>query len=93
MDPDTGKFNHFGRLSRQPLRGPHSAKEKNSLPQMWMREVLESALQRQTSPDQNVFIDLCAGWQSWRPIVESLGLVYIAVDINGDRNVATDDSL
>ena len=34
-----------------------------------------------------VVIDLCAGWQSMRPICDKLGLEYIAVDTEGDRNI------
>ena len=45
----------------------------------------DSTEQKQSS--KKIVIDLCSGWQSMRPVCEKLGLDYIAVDIEGDRNV------
>ena len=83
-----GRFNHYGRLAREPEFGPKGegvARQKNSLPELWMYEVLQSALEK-ADTSKTVFIDLCAGWQSWKPICEEFGLTYVAVDIMGNRN-------
>ena len=51
---------------------------------LWTEEVLRHTMSRSSN---KVVIDLCAGWQSMKPVCELLGLDYIAVDIEGDRNV------
>ena len=33
-----------------------------------------------------VVIDLCSGFQSWKPVAARLGMRYVAVDVLGDRN-------
>ena len=57
---------------------------KNAMPQMWTEGFLRHAMSRSSN---KVVIDLCAGWQSMRPVCEKLGLEYITVDIEGDRNI------
>ena len=81
-------FRHFGQLGRHPSLGPRgtgAAKLKNELPTMWMQEFLDQSI-KETDGDRNVFIDLFAGWQSWKPICEQFGIQYIAIDLLGDRN-------
>ena len=57
---------------------------KNEMPAGWLKEILQHA---KKSTGNRTVIDLCAGWQSLRPVCEELNLDYIAVDIKGDRNV------
>ena len=59
---------------------------KTAMPQMALltEEFLRHAMGRSSN---KVVIDLCAGWQSMRPVCDKLGLEHIAVDIEGDRNI------
>ena len=83
---------HNGKLARDPKlgpRGPGATRAKNSLPEMWLEEILTHAIQRAEAAgrDADVVVDICAGWQSLKPVCERLGLRYIALDISGDRNL------
>ena len=83
----TQMFNHAIKIARHPadgFRGIGAARQKNAMPEAWTEEFLQHAMK---SRPQRTVIDLCAGWQSMRPICEKLGLNYIAVDIEGDRNI------
>ena len=87
VNAETNMFNHLIKIARHPadgFRGEGASKKKNAMAQMWTEEFLRHAMSR--SPNK-VVIDLCAGWQSMRPVCEKLGLDYIAVDIEGDRNI------
>ena len=90
VNAETNMFNHLIKIARHTadgFRGEGASKMKNAMPQMWTEELLRHALSRSSN---KVVIDLCAGWQSMRPVCEKLGLVYIAVDIvhiKGDRNI------
>ena len=80
-------FNHLIKIARHPadgFRGEGAFRQKNAMPEMWTEEFLTHAM---TSRKQRTVIDLCAGWQSMRPVCEKLGLNYIAVDIEGDRHI------
>ena len=82
----TRMFNHIVKIARNPadgFRGEGAFKQKNAMPTQWTEEFLQHAMK---SRSQRTVIDLCAGWQSMRPVCEKLGLNYIAVDIEGDRN-------
>ena len=87
VNPDTGRINHQVKIARDPkdgFTGAGATRMKNEMPAMWMEEFLTAAKERS---NRRVVIDLCAGWQSLRPVCERLGLDYVAVDIAGDRNV------
>ena len=82
---------HEGKLGREPKdgpRGPGATRLKNSLPEMWLEEVLLHALDqaRIEGRTADVVVDVCAGWQSLRPVCARLGLRYVALDIHGNRN-------
>ena len=84
-----GHFQHVKALAMEPWRGPVGpghTKEKNALPQMLLGEILDRVLKRPPSAQARVVVDLCAGFQSWRPVVEERGCRYIVVDLLGDRN-------
>jgi hypothetical protein len=79
-------FNHIVKIARNPadgFRGEGAFKQKNAMPTQWTEEFLQHAMK---SRSHRTVIDLCAGWQSMRPVCKKLGLNYIAVDIKGDRN-------
>ena len=83
----TGMFNHIAKIARNPIdrfRGEGAFRQKNAMPEAWTEEFLRHAMQERP---QRTVIDLCTGWQSMRPVCEKLGLNYVAVDIEGDRNV------
>ena len=83
----TQMFNHVIKIARHPadgFRGIGAARQKNAMHEAWTEEFLRHAME---SRPQRTVIDLCAGWQSMRRICEKLGLNYIAVDIEGDRNI------
>ena len=42
---------------------------------------------RERHPEQDTIIDLCAGYQSLKPLALKYGFNYIAVDVLGDRNL------
>ena len=80
-------FNHLIKIAPRPadgFTGQGAAKMKNAMPQMWTEEFLQHAMKQ--SP-KRVVIDLRSGWQIMRRVCEKLGLEFIAVDIEGDRNV------
>ena len=80
-------FSHLIKIARHPadaFRGEGASKKKNAMAQIGTEEYLRHAMSR--SPNK-VVIDLCAGWQSMRPVCEKPGLDYIAVDIEGGRNI------
>ena len=83
---------HVGKLARDPKlgpRGPGATRAKNSLPEMWLEEVLTHAMQRAEAAGRkaDIVVDICAGWQSLKPVCEKLGLRYVALDIAGNRNL------
>ena len=85
-----GQFRHFKAIAMEPIRGPRGhghVKEKNALPEGLLRVVLHHALLERPLVGTDVVIDLCSGFQSWRPVAEELGCRYVAVDIMGDRDV------
>ena len=87
VNTETNMFNHLIKIARNPsdgFTGQGAAKMKNAMPQMWTEEFLQHAMKQSS---KKIVIDLCSGWQSMRPVCEKLGLDYIAVDIEGDRNV------
>lgn len=76
---------------RDPLagpRGPGATKQKNSLPELWLEEIVLHALDRarDCGREADVVVDVCAGWQSMKAVCRKLGLRYIALDVHGDRN-------
>ena len=86
---EAGNWEHIGKLGRLPKdgpQGPGASKLKNAVPPMFLCEFAQECIRTRHHPRQRVVIDLCAGWQSWRPVCEELGLYYVAVDIRGDRN-------
>ena len=87
VNTETNMFNHLIKIARNPadgFTGQGAAKMKNAMPQMWTEEFLQHAMKQSS---KKIVIGLCSGWQSMRPVCEKLGLDYIAVDIEGDRNV------
>ena len=52
---------------------------------MWVDAILQDAIDHRDREEQNVVIDLFAGWQSLQPICKEKGLGYIALDIMGLR--------
>ena len=85
-----GRYRHFKALAMEPIRGPRGqghTKEKNELPAMLLREVMAQALKEAPSGRRKVVVDLCSGFQSWRPVAAEFGCRYVAIDISGDRNV------
>ena len=76
----------FRDIDSDGFRGEGAFQQKNAMPEAWTEEFLTHAMQ---SHSGRTVIDLCAGWQSMRPVCEKLGLMinYIAVDIAGDRNI------
>ena len=87
----SGRFKHFKGLAQEPIRGPRGKganRLKNSIPQALSREWIV-ALQDGVTVQQNTIIDLCAGYQSLKPVALAMGFNYVAVDIAGDRNFRT----
>ena len=85
-----GRYRHFKALAMEPIRGPRGkghTKEKNELPAMLLREVAQQALRDAPDKKGGVIVDLCSGFQSWKPVAAELGCRYVAVDVEGDRNV------
>lgn len=85
-----GYYRHFKALAMKPVRSPRGkghTKEKNALPPQLLEEVLLSSLHKHKGhKGQRVIIDLCSGFQSWAPVAEKYGCVYVAIDVLGDRN-------
>ena len=72
------------------LRGIGHTKEKNALPVDLLREFAECALTelpKRKNQRRRVIVDLCAGFQSWKPVAAEMNCIYVAVDVLGDRNV------
>lgn len=87
---ENGYFKHFKAIAMEPIRGPRGAghtKEKNALPAELLEEVLVQAKRERGEVGADVIIDLCAGFQSWRPVAAKHGFRYVAVDVMGDRNL------
>ena len=61
---------------------------KNGLPAPLLTGIVTHAQTLNNDSTKNVVINLFSGWQSWRPVCQELGLKYIAVHIEGDRNAA-----
>ena len=80
---DTGSYQHFHALSVEPHRavqGKGATAMRNAMPKHLLGEVLRSALM-EASPQQNVVIDLCAGYRSLQAVCQAEGLMYVPVDI------------
>ena len=80
VNPDTGRVNHNVKIARDPkdgFTGAGAMRMKNAMPSIWMDEFLTAV---EESSNRRVVIDLCAGWQSLRPVCEKPGLEYVAVD-------------
>ena len=88
----SGKFIHDRAIAQEPHRGPTgvgATKLKNAVPDKRIQEWTEAMVHRRAKhPEQNVIIDLCAGYQSVKTLAMAHvhGFNYIAVDIAGDRN-------
>ena len=83
-----GYFKHFKALAMEPCRGPRGpghTKEKNALPKGLLETVLKQVKSRSESSRAKVVVDLCSGFQSWRPVAMAHGCGYLAVDVLGDR--------
>ena len=83
---------HEGKLGRLPKDGPRgkgAMKAKNSLPPMWIEEILTAAMARAAAQGRSprTVVDICSGWQSAKAVCSKLGLRYIALDAQGDRNL------
>ena len=80
---DMGSYQHFHALSVEPHRavqGKGATAMRNAMPKHLLGEVLRSALM-EASPQQNVVIDLCAGYRSLQAVCQAEGLMYVSVDI------------
>ena len=85
----SGFFKHYKALAMEPIRGPRGpghTKDKNALPEALLEELADAALLEGRNPRGRVILDLCSGFQSWRPVAARLGCDYVAVDVLGDRN-------
>ena len=61
---------------------------KNAVPELLLEEWMQALVRRrQSHPEQDTILDLCAGYQSLKPFAMKYGFNYIAVDTLGDRNV------
>ena len=83
---------HIGQLGRHPRRGPRgigATKLKNAYPEMWAEEYLRHAMDRAAKAGRqaDIVVDIGSGWQSLKPVCQKLGLRYIGMDIQGDRNI------
>ena len=77
-------FVHSVALAQDPkrgYRGPGAQRKINSIPQDLHEEILQHCLAHRSHPKGQVVLDLCAGFESLRPVVEGMGLQYCAVDI------------
>ena len=86
-----GYFRHFKALAVEPERGPRGkghTKEKNALPRGLLELVLAQAVDETPRRGAKGIVDLCSGFQSWRPVALEHGCSYVAVDVLGDRNYA-----
>ena len=86
-----GYYRHFKALAMEPSRGPQGkghTQEKNALPSdlaNLLETILDQVLARGSASSRAVVVDLCAGFQSWRPVALSRRCIYVAVDLLGDR--------
>ena len=83
-------YKHYYGLAQEPIRGPRgpgATKLKNAVPEELCAEWIRFLAS--TSPgvaEGGCIIDLCAGFQSLKPIALQYGFNYIGVDIAGDRS-------
>ena len=84
MSDSTGKYVHFKAIGQEPSR-ECGVQVKNSIPACLLEEPISPAVSLKLA-GQDTIIDLCAGYQSLRPIAIKYGFNYIAVDIMGDRS-------
>ena len=85
-----GTRQHKGQLGRDPKRGPRgkgAKRLKNSLPSMWLAEVVRHAAAKH--PEKRIVVDVCSGWQCMASVCQELGLQYIGIDLFGNRNQAS----
>ena len=80
----TGKYVHFKAIGQEPSR-ECGVQVKNSIPSSLLEELISPVVSLKLA-GQDTIIDLCAGYQSLRPIAIKYGFNYIAVDIMGDRS-------
>ena len=83
-----GYFRHFKALAMEPGRGPQGrghTQDKNALPRGLLETVLDQAMERRRGSQVRVVVDLCSGFQSWKPVALERGCTYVAVDLAGDR--------
>ena len=88
VNPATGKYAHYQALAVHPQRGPRGAahaSDKCGMPRELLQEILRAACGDDDITGK-VVLDLCAGFQSMREVVESKGARYLAVDLEGARN-------
>jgi hypothetical protein len=74
-----------GYIHPKRVRELKCPRKKNALAPMWVDAILQDAIDHRDREEQNVVIDLFAGWQSLQPICKEKGLGYIALDIMGLR--------
>ena len=81
--PDTGQFRHFKVLSGPTGTGPTGTgieKQKNAVPHLLLKEILQAVKLNNTDPDRKYVLDLFAGYGSMRFAAAEEALKYIAVD-------------
>jgi len=81
----TGKFKHFKAVAQEPYR-ECGVREKNAIPAKLLEELVQSVKSSKRARHKSTIIDLCAGYQSLKPVALQYGFNYIAVDIRGDRS-------
>ena len=86
-DSTTGRYQHFSAHGVDPemgARGAGASTEKHGLPELLLQEMLSQMLGQCSKKElqgKRVVINLCAGDQSWRPVIEQRGLRYIGIDL------------
>ena len=86
-----GHYRHYYGLAQEPIRGCRgkgATRFKNAIPPALCKEWMR-ALVKDRRTGQDTVIDLCAGFQSLKPLAIANGYNYIAVDILGDRNITS----
>ena len=81
-------------LAVDPQRGPRGTnvvKMTCGMPEKLIIEILKAVNEIETIEDK-VVLDLCAGFQSLKEQVLSMGTKYVAVDIVGARKVKEDEA-
>ena len=84
----TGLFKHYMALAVHPERGPRgegAVSLKCGMPTQMLQEIMMQVA-REGEVTDKVVLDLCAGFQSLRDTALKLGMRYVAVDIQGERN-------